>query len=207
MDNNKFVIPTYNKIADAYTKQYFNDLTDIPYVDKFLQTLPEGAKLLDIGCGPGTFTKHLKQKGFEVEGVDLSEEMIKIAKEKVSEVSFSLMDMRKLDYPDSSFDGLLVAYSLIHIASEEIPATLEGFNRILKPNGSIMIIAQGGKPDQIVDEPLKAGEKVFINFFTKERLVNFLKQAGFDIDYQEELPMQDADSLSDKVIYTVAKKT
>lgn len=206
IDQSRFAVSTYNKIADKYTKQYFNDLTDIPYIDKFLNGLPPQVKILDIGCGPGTFSQHLQKKGFVVEGIDLSEEMIKIAKQKVQGVTFQIMDMRKLDYPENYFDGLLVAYSLIHIPSEEITQTLKGFIRVLKPNGSMMVIAQGGEADRVVDEPLKKGEKIFINFFTKERLSGFFKDAGFTITYQEELPMKDPDSLSDKVIYMFAKK-
>ena len=206
MDKSKFVVSTYDKIADKYTQQYFDDLTDAPYIDKFLAFLPKEAKLLDVGCGPGTFTKYLLKKGFDVEGLDLSQEMLKIAKEKVPQVEFKKMDMRNLSYPNETFDGLLVAYSLIHIPSEEIPLTLKGFSRILKSKGQIMVIVQGGEPDKIVDEPLKKGEKIFINFFTKARLTDFLNQAGFEVEYQEELPMKDTDSLSDRVIYTIAKK-
>lgn len=206
MDKSQFIIPTYNKIADTYTRQYFNDLTDLPYIDKFINKISQGAKILDIGCGPGTFTKYLREKGFDVQGIDLSEEMIKIARRKIPDVDFKLMDMRKLEFEENSFDALLAAYSLIHIPSEEIPHTLKGFFKILKPGGSIMIIAQGGEADRIVDEPLMKGERVFINFFTKERLANFLKDVGFNVYYQEEMPMQDPDSLSDKVIYTIANK-
>lgn len=121
-------------------------------------------------------------------------------------VNFRVMDMRNLSYPDNYFDGLLSAYSLIHISSDEIPDTLSGFKRVLKKHGLMMIIAQGGEPDRIVDEPLKTGEQIFINFFTLERLSNFLKNVGFKIIYQEELPMKDPDSLSDKVIYMIAEK-
>ena len=206
MDKSKFAVSTYNKIADKYTQQYFDDLTDLPYIDKFLDKLPSKAKVLDVGCGPGTFSKYLFSKGFVVEGVDLSAEMVKIAQQKVPWVNFHLMDMRRLSFENEYFDGLLVAYSLIHIPTEEIPATINGFYSILKSGGMIMIIAQKGLPDKIVDEPLKAGEKIFINFFTKERLTNFLTQAGFEVTYQEEVPMKDADSLSDMVIYTVGKK-
>ena len=116
------------------------------------------------------------------------------------------MDMRRINYLDNFFDGLLAAYSLIHIPTEEILDTLRGFKKILKPNGSMMIIAQGGEPDKFVDEPLKKGEKIFINFFTKERLSKLVARAGFEIEYQEEIPMQDSDSLSDRVIYTIARK-
>lgn len=206
MDKSKFAVATYDKIAGKYTRKYFNDLTDLPYIDRFLKKLPSGARILDIGCGPGTFTKYLLEKGFNVEGIDLSEEMIKIAKVKVPKANFKLMDMRRISYPGNFFDGLLAAYSLIHIPTEEMIDTLRGFKKILKPNGSMMIIVQGGEPDKFVNEPLKKGEKIFINFFTKERLSKLVAQAGFEIEYQEEIPMRDSDSLSDRVIYTIARK-
>lgn len=99
-----------------------------------------------------------------------------------------------------------MAYSLIHIPSDDIPATLSGFNRVLKSGGYIEIIAQKGEADRVVDEPFMPSEKMFFNFFTKERLQTFLMDAGFEVVYQEETASQDLDSASDKIIYTIAKK-
>ncbi len=206
MDKSKFAVSTYNKIADIYTQKYFDDLSDMPYIDKFLQYLDTNVQILDVGCGPGTFTKYLLNKGLHVEGIDLSEEMIKIARQKIPNVPFKVMDMRSLAYANNTFDGLLVAYSLIHIATGEIEKALKGFYRVLKPKGVVMIIAQKGEPDKIVDEPLKEDEKMFINFFTKQRLSDYLEQAGFNLLYQEETDMQDTEFLNDKVIYTIARK-
>jgi len=206
MDNTQLVISTYNKIAHKYTNKYFTDKTDFPYIDKFVSFLPKNSRILDIGCGPGTFSKYLINKGFKVEGIDLSEEMLKIARLKVSEVKFNLMDMRNLEYPINSFDGLIVPYSLIHIATEEIPKTLDGFNRILKQNGLILIIAQAGEPDRIVDETLIKGRKMFINFFTRKKLKDYLTNTGFEVIFQKEKQINDIDSFSDRVIYTIARK-
>lgn len=206
MDKSKLAVSTYDKIAGIYTKQYFNDLTDTPYIDKFLSKLPKEAKILDVGSGPGQFTKYMMDKGFKVESVDFSEEMIATAKRMVPKGKFKQGDMRRLHFTTSSFDGLLVAYSLIHIPSEDIPATLSGFNRVLKFGGYIEIVAQKGEADKVVDEPFMPSEKMFFNFFTKERLQVFLRDAGFEVVYQEETASQDPDSASDKVIYTIAKK-
>jgi ubiquinone/menaquinone biosynthesis C-methylase UbiE len=114
--------------------------------------------------------------------------------------------MRSLDFADHSFDGLLVAYSLIHIPSVEIPKTLTGFNRVLKPGGYIEIIAQKGKTDIIIDEPFMPSEKMFFNFFSKEKLKKFLEEAGFEIEYQREAKSPDPEVGSDTIIYTIAKK-
>lgn len=205
MNPNKIAISTYNKIASKYSGLYFNDLSDLPQIDRFLAELKPSSKILDIGCGPGEFTKYLLEKGFDVEGIDLSPEMVKIAKEKVPNGKFFQMDMRTLNYPVNFFDALLVAYSLIHIPSVDIYKTLEGFKKVLKPNGLVFIITQKGQPDQIVDEPLRKSEKMFINFFTKERIANFLNESGFKTVWQIELANNDQNSMSDAIIYTLAK--
>lgn len=206
MDKNKVAITTYEKIADIYSKQYFDDLTDSPYIDKFLEKLPRMGEIIDVGSGPGQFSQYMAQKGFGVVGIDYSKEMLEIAKQKVPNIQFQYMDMRNLEFDEASFDGLLSAYSLIHISTEEIPNTLKGFYKVLKPGGFLEIIAQKGEPDKTIDEPFMPSEKMFFNFFTKERLINYLNEAGFQITYQLEAASQDPDSVSDKVIYTIAQK-
>lgn len=205
MDKSNLAVSTYNKVAEKYTDQYFSDKTDIPLIDKFLSFLPKKATILDVGCGPGQHTNYMIEKGFNVEGIDLSKEMIRIAKKKVPEGIFSIKDIRNLSFSDNSFDGLLAAYSLIHIPTKELHLTLRGFYRVLKPKGYMLLIVQKGKSDQIVDEPLKEGEKTFINFFTKKRLSNYLSDVGFSIVDMIEKPSSDPDDLSDTVIYAIAK--
>jgi len=206
MDKNKFAVSTYDKVAKSYADQYFTNLSDASRIDNFLSLLPQNASVLDVGSGPGQFTKCMLEKGFIVEGIDLSKEMIRIAKKRVPYGKFTVMDMRNLTYPDASFDGLLVAYSLIHIPSIQISSTLIGFHRVLKPGGKMIVIVQKGKQDQIVDEPLKEGEQTFINFFSKKRLSQLLSKTGFKIVSIKEAPSSDPDDLSDTVIYAIAKR-
>jgi ubiquinone/menaquinone biosynthesis C-methylase UbiE len=206
MDKSKLAVATYNKIARKYAQQYSSVVSDYSYINKFLSYLPKGAKILDVGCGPGNFTNYLQKKGFNIEGIDLSREMIKIAKLKNPQGHFKIMDMRKLKYDDASFEGLLAAHSLIHIPSGEIPQTLKEFYEILKPGGAMMIIAQEGEPDKIVNEPLKKDEKIFINFFSPKRLSNFVTDAGFQIEYIKEVKRPNPYLLGDKAIYLIARK-
>lgn len=206
MDKNTIAVSTYEKIAGTYTRKYFRDKSDLPFIDRFLGHLKPGSKVLDVGCGPGQFSKYISGKGFRVVGIDLSKEMLNIAKKKVPKVRFKLMDMRNLKFDDESFDGLLVAYSLIHIPSKDVVKNLKGFYRILKPEGYILIIAQRGKPDQFINEPFKPSEKMFINFFTKKILQKYLQKARFHVIFQEEVDSLDPNSLSNKIIYTIAKR-
>lgn len=207
MDQNQISIKTYNQIAEKYTKRYFDDITlESPYLERFMLSLPQKAKVLDVGCGPGTFSKYLFEKGLKVQGIDLSSAMLRIAKKKIPQITFHLMDMRKLCFKRESFDGMLAAYSLIHIPSEDIPKTMLGFYKILRPGGVILIIAQKGEPDRIVEEPLKESEKIFINFFSQKRLSDYILNAGFQIVLIKEQSIQDSGSLSDKVIFVISIK-
>lgn len=208
MDKNQIAVSTYNKIARQYTTHNFDDTSALPYVDNFLSCLPKNAKILDAGSGPGNLVKHALHRGYKAEGVDLSEEMVRIAREKVHEGKFTLMDMRHLDYADTTFDGIISSYSLIHIPSDEIPDTLKEFYRVLRPGGNLLIIVQKGEADHIVNEPFDKKERMFINFFTCARLAKLLSTAGFSIIQQEEVRTSDIHEFakSDTIIYTIAEK-
>lgn len=205
MNNDKLIRETYNKIAQKYDEKYFNDTSDLPHLNKFLSYLPKNAKVLDVGCGPGTFTQYVYKK-FDVEGIDISEEMLKIARKKFPDVLFKNMDMKHMTYENNSFDAIVAGYSFIHIAEDEVVTTLEEFHRILKPSGYVFIMAMEGEKDQIVAEPLLKSEKTFINFFSLDRLSNYLKEVGFHIEFKERVLYEDLENLTTALLYITGKK-
>ena len=64
--------------------------------------------------------------------------MLAIAKEKVPNGKFEVMDIADITYPENSYDGIMSNCSLFHIPSEKLPKTLESFARVLKPNGKYL---------------------------------------------------------------------
>jgi len=196
----------FGKIAQKYTDEYFNDDSDFPHIARFLKDVKPGGRILDLACGPGMLTKHLLEEGFQAEGIDLSAEMIDIARLKVPQAKFRVMDMRRLDYPDDHFDGLLITYGLIYIPSSGLPATLKEFSRVLKPHGSIFMINQEGDTDHVEAEPMKPDEKLYVNFFSAESLEASLGAAGFKVTNQELVPVDNPMVMAKHIIYTIAQK-
>ncbi|WP_101509680.1 class I SAM-dependent methyltransferase [Thermotoga sp. KOL6] len=99
-----------------------------------------GNKVLDVACGEGTFAVAIAKQGFEVVGVDISEEMLKFAKkrakkEKVS-VVFLRKDMRNLDFQEE-FDIATCWFDSLNYLLDynELKATFEGVWNALKPGG------------------------------------------------------------------------
>lgn len=93
-----------------------------------------GMKVLSIGCGSGVDTQwFIDQGATKVVGIDISEGLVKIAKQKYPEVEFRVMDMLHMDFEDEMFD---IAYSslAIHYLKDWTEA-LKETKRVLKPAG------------------------------------------------------------------------
>lgn len=204
----KLTINTYNNIAEQYTKDFFDNEDDIVFVDKFVEYL-NGTIVLDMGCGPGNLTKELVRHNCNVTGIDLSEKMIEIAKQKVPSAKFEIQDIRKTNYDNKTFDGLFVSRALIHIKNEEIQNTLQEFYRILKSNGTLGIIVQ------IVDIPFEHIEKevynpeldIFFKYFSEQELHTKLLEANFSIKHSEIQKVRDVDSGEIvKKLFVIARK-
>lgn len=101
----------------------------------------EGMKILDIGCGTGNFSFKLAKMGCKVVGVDISDEMLSIAKEKAErdgiEIEFYNMDVYDLDFTDESFDA---AFSMAAFESIREPErAINEIFRVVKEKGSILV--------------------------------------------------------------------
>lgn len=185
----KYVIDDYNAIVQEYTEEFLDDKSDEKYIDQFLQSL-EGKNVLDAGCGNGRDCKYINQKGFKVKGIDLSKEMLVIAKKMVPKVDFEVMDITNITYSDNSYDGIISNCSFFHIPVEELPKTLNSFSKILKPNGKLLLILQEGLGEAMIEEPFRKGVYIYINYFSVKQISELLLKHGFEIDsiLKEESP-------------------
>ncbi len=99
--------------------------------------IPTGAKILELGCGPGNLSAHLAQLGYEVVGVDKSERMIKHALSLESKALFVEADAYDLPFEAASFDVIILA-SLFNLVPSR-PKLLLEIHRALKPGGVVSV--------------------------------------------------------------------
>ena len=204
-DKNMIAVDTYNKIAQEYDKEFGNDYSDTPYVDKFLNYL-EGKKVLDIGCGVGNLTKYIMDKGFNVEGIDLSKEMLNIAKQKYSDIKFYEMNMKEITLR-KKYDGIMLDYSLFHLTKKEVIEVLPKYYDLLNSNGKILLILQYGQGERIVNEPLKEGLKIFINYYSQDEIIEILKNNRFKILYTDLKKSESEFELGNDKLVIICQKT
>ncbi|ADT84226.1 class I SAM-dependent methyltransferase [Thermococcus barophilus] len=104
----------------------------------------KSGKALDIGCGMGISTFALEELGFEVTGIDVQEELVEKAKEIAGDIGykakFMVMDARKLDFPNESFDLVaLLGNPLPHLSVYDFDRIVQEAFRVLKPGGALFI--------------------------------------------------------------------
>lgn len=98
--------------------------------------LGPGMKVLEVGCGTGYFTQELARSGADVIAIDVSPELLEIAKANCSapNVRYEIQNAYELSYPDSVFDSVVGSSVLHHL---EIEAALREIYRVLKLGGSV----------------------------------------------------------------------
>ena len=99
----------------------------------FLRLLPEGALILDFGCGSGRDTKAFLDMGYRVDAVDGTSELCRIASE------YTGIPVKQMLFQDLSavdmYDGIWACSSILHLPRRELPDVLQKISTALKPEG------------------------------------------------------------------------
>lgn len=110
--------------------------------------------------------------------------MVDQAKKYVPNAKFQQMDMRDLDFEESTFDGVLAMASVLHIPKAQMPDLMTEFRRILKGNGLLYLSVMIGSGEKYVEHSAAVpgmGPRFFA-FYNEKELRNILIQTGFKIE-------------------------
>jgi len=133
------IAKSYDKIAHEYTKQHgYDEQLSIPSLKIFLTFLHGNPTVLDVGCGGGQDSKFLTDNGCSVFGIDISKEMIKLAKKYAPDATFRIADVIKLP-TGTKYDGIWCCRVFQHISIDEQDKFLNKLNALLKKNGILYI--------------------------------------------------------------------
>jgi 2-polyprenyl-3-methyl-5-hydroxy-6-metoxy-1,4-benzoquinol methylase len=161
----------------------------MPMLAKILPPPDKSIKILDLGCGNGSFTQYLSQQGFEAVGIDPSESGIALAQKNFPEAKFIQGDIYNLPFDrlDHEFDYIISIDVIEHLYLPRIMPQVA--KRCLKPNGKLIIttpyhgylknivLSAAGKFDHHFNPLWDGGH---IKFFSVKSLTHLLNSEGFD---------------------------
>ncbi|MCD0484467.1 methyltransferase domain-containing protein [Streptacidiphilus sp. ASG 303] len=178
---------SYDRVADTYARMVvttgFGDIRRHPWlkaaVDAFADTVSGLGPVLDVGCGPGTVTAYLAERGLDVSGVDLSPRMVENARRLHPQCRFDVASATDLDLGEASLGGVLAWWSLFNLPRDVLPQVLALFARALEPGGHFITATHAGDGDVVRTE---AYGGVPVRWTTHrwrpEQLVDLIERAG-----------------------------
>ncbi|MFD4657321.1 class I SAM-dependent methyltransferase [Kitasatospora sp. NPDC058444] len=147
-----------------------------------------GGEVADLGCGPGRVTAYLTGLGLSAFGVDVSGEMVALARRAHPQLRFLQGAMDDLGVPDGTLGGILAWYSVHHTPADQLPALFAEFHRVLAPGGHLLLGGHAG--DVRLDHARAYGHAVsYASYLVPvARLVELLEAAGFSVTARVEQP-------------------
>jgi len=140
--------------------------------------LPEGGRVLDIGCGTGLPTAlQLSNAGLQVTGIDISAGMLALARENVPQVEFVQADI--LDFDEKAFDGVVAFFSLLMLSRADIDKALAKVHTALNPGGHFVLSMVEADLDDATLAFL--GNPIRVTGYLREDLCKVVAAAGFEV--------------------------
>ena len=174
----------YDRVAEQYAAEFFEELKDKPFdcqqLDTFAASVIGKGIVCELGCGPGQVARYLKDRGVNMRGIDLSPEMVRVARRLNPDIPFEQGDMMSLDQADDSLAAIVLFYAIIHIKREDVVRALQEMNRVLTPGGKLFLACHAGEGELHRDEWY--GESVSIDFrlFQRVEMSSYLAGTGFE---------------------------
>ena len=125
-------ISYYNQNAESFSSTT-KDVEFHQTQDRFINKLPRGSLILDFGCGSGRDTKYFRYRGYQVEAVDGSEELCKIASE-LAGIPVKCMLFQNLSEVEK-YHGIWACSSILHLPQMELHEVFRRMMIALKPDG------------------------------------------------------------------------
>lgn len=133
----------YDRVADRYVDLGVGELDDEPWLRAALTSFAEQVRgrgpVLDVGCGPGQVTAFLAELGVDVRGIDLSPQMVELARERFPGLRFEVGSATALEVAEGSLAGILGWWSLFHLPRTVLPEVFAGYARALTPGGLALV--------------------------------------------------------------------
>lgn len=172
------VYKSYDKMPGWYDEHRSRELFEKPYLDLAISYLKPDAKILDLGCGMGEpIGKYFIDQGFDLIGIDGSDELINLARIRFPKAKFMVQDMREVNL-NEKFDLVIAWHSCIHLSKDDQRSMFKIFEKHINPNG-ILMFTTGPRDGEVWSD--NGGEMLYHASLDLEEYKKLLDEHNFEI--------------------------
>ena len=187
----------YDRISPLYwvTFGFYENETHIEYLQKFLERVSPGGRLLSAGCGAGRYDGLLLEGGHPVVGIDQSEGMLRRAKEHFPEIRYEKIGLQEMLFREE-FEGVTCMDAMEHVCPEDYPGILRGFQEALKPGGLLYFTVDTSETEEEVEAAYERAKELGLPVVLGE-VVDEVEVAYEQVSTEQPV----SGRLSDKAVY------
>jgi SAM-dependent methyltransferase len=183
VDKRKAIVQAgYDAIPSAYAEwsARSSDPGRERLLPEFMARLPDGAAVLDLGCGAGIPSTRLLAERSRVTGVDISAAQLMAARRNVPRATFLQGDLASIEIPTGSFDGIVALYSISHVPREEHANLFRRLSNWL-PSGGLFIASLGARDSPDWHGEWLGGQRMFFSSHDAATNRELVTSAGFEL--------------------------
>jgi ubiquinone/menaquinone biosynthesis C-methylase UbiE len=180
--NQEKTIESYNNSAKEFMEKIgvLNNY-DGSY-DYLIETLKENDNILDLACGPAQISRYINNHiNVNITGVDLSKEMIKLAKENIPDGKFykkSIITFKN----KKRYDLIIIGFGIPYLNKNQIIECIKNCTSMLKNHGKIYISFMEGNNERFEKKSFGDNNNFYVHYHEKEEIINILEDNGIKIE-------------------------
>jgi len=178
-DRSRIVAGGYDRVADSYERLEREEWPRLRRLRELLASLPDGASVLDAGCGNGRPALAAIAERHAATGIDVSAVQAERARRHVPGATVLHSDMLSADFAAQAFDAIVSFYAVEHVPRERHAELFSRFCSWLRPGGLLLFTVESLATHDTVGEWL--GEPMFFSQFGPDETMELVRGAGFAI--------------------------
>lgn len=199
----------WDQLADLYQEKFMDiDIYNDSY-DIFCQLIPAaGARILEIGCGPGNIARYMlsQRPDFEWLGTDVAPSMVERAQKNNPSASFRVLDARDIKQLQGPYDGIICGFCIPYLTKEDTYKLIESAARLLPSDGIFYLSFMLEDYAQSGWETNSRGDSMPIYYYAEADLIPAFEQYGLHVSKKLQTGFGDKTGKGSKHAIFIAKK-
>jgi 2-polyprenyl-3-methyl-5-hydroxy-6-metoxy-1,4-benzoquinol methylase len=200
---------TWNKIAQLYEDKFMDlDIYNDTY-DLVVKSLKKNATILEVGCGPGNISKYLlaKNSNLKIKGIDISENMIKLAKKNNPFAEFEVMDCREISKLNGKFDAIICGFCIPYLSKTDCLNLISDCKNLLTSSGVFYLSFMDGSYEKSGYISGNKSDKAYFYYHSLTSIKKYLKDNNFKINELIDKNYSKSDGTKEIHSIIISKKT